>query len=316
MGRVFGQPEQPTDASQRRRSVRGAGAATCRRVVNDLPRRMGDSRYTLLLRANRVAGPPDILRHGPLGAITHSPPGVAAAPGKYSLPPPLHLCSCPVHVRPARRRRPNQPPRSAPGSAGHRRGRTHPHRAPARPRPHADQLRQATRHHAATAHLRHQPRRCHAALRHHRHRGNPRAHRPRPASRRRARSQTGQPPRPPASRTSHPERPIPPPTARCPTRGPKRQPRRPQSRPPAHARGHRGRGPPPPGGRRHRRYLPRLRDRAEQPTVAGTLPGHHRDTAATSPPCSRTHGSGSASGCSIRPPPGIPRVRRRICHSR
>ena len=137
------------------------------------------------------------------------------------MPPPLHLCSCPVHVRPAHRRRPNQSPRSAPGSAGHRRRRTQPHRAPPRPRPHADRLRQATRHHAATAHRRHQPRRHHAALRHHRHRGNPRAHRPRPASRRRARNQTVQPPRPPAGRTSRSERPIPSPAARRPTRGPK-----------------------------------------------------------------------------------------------
>ena len=36
-------------------------------------------------------------------------------------------------------------PRSPPGSAGHRRGRPHPHRAPPHPCPHADRLRQATR---------------------------------------------------------------------------------------------------------------------------------------------------------------------------
>ena len=47
-------------------------------------------------------------------------------------------------------------------------------------------------------------------------------------------------------------------------------------RPSAHARGHRGRDPPPPGRRRPRRYLSRPGNRAEQPAVAGTLRGHHQ----------------------------------------
>ena len=76
--------------------------------------------------------------------------------------------------------------------------------------------------------------------------------------------------------TGHPDRPIPSPAARRPTRGRKRRRGRTTHRPSAHARGHRGRDPPPPGRRRPRRYLSRPRDRAEQPAVAGTLPGHHQ----------------------------------------
>ena len=189
---------------------------------------------------------------------------------------PLQIWSCSVHVRPARRCRPTQPPRSPPGSAGRRRRRTQPHRAPPHPRPHADRLRPAPGRRAATTHLRDRPRRHHAALRHHRHRRNRRAHHPRPASRRRARGQADQPPHPRAGHTGHPDRPIPSPAARRPTRGRQRRRGRTTHRPSAHARGHRGRDPPPPGRRRSRRYLSRPGDRAEQPAVAGTLRGHHQ----------------------------------------
>ena len=133
------------------------------------------------------------------------------------------------------------PDRPDPHQIGrHRRRRTQPQRAPPHPRPHANRLRPALRRRAATTHLRDRPRRHHAALRHRRPRRNPREHHPRPASRRGARGQAGQPPiREPATRPPRP--PLPSPASRRPPRGRTRRHGRTTHRPSAHARGHRGR---------------------------------------------------------------------------
>ena len=188
---------------------------------------------------------------------------------------PRQICSCSVHVRPARRCRPTQPPRSPPGSAGHQRRRTNPHRAPPHPRPHADRLRPALGRRAATTHLRDRPRRHHAALRHH-NIGEILARITRGLLRAAALE---------ARLVSRPIRE--PATLATLTAASLRQPRAAQPEggsagagepriAPAHARGHRGRDPPPPGRRRSRGYVSRPRDRAEQPAVAGTLRGHHQ----------------------------------------
>ena len=217
---------------------------------------------------------------------------------KYSLTYPLQSCSCSVHVRPARRCRPTQPP--IPTRIGRPPARrTQPHRAPPHHRPHADRLRPAPGRRAATTHLRDRPRRHHAALRHHRHRRNPRAHHPWPASRRRARGQADQPPHPRAGHTATLTAPSP------------RQPRAAQPEDGAPPQpNHVSPACPRPGTSRPRSAAARSAPSSpisvatsgscRATRCGGNSPWPSSATAAISPPCSRTSSIGTASA---DPPP-------------
>ena len=109
-----------------------------------------------------------------------------------------------------------------------------------------------------------------------RYRPDPRAHHPRPAPCRGARSQD-HPQRRPSGRRARAAAPcLPPPIAARPRGRPPTDTAAsgPSELAPAHARADRRRGPPPPDRRRHRRHLPRSRHQAEPSVVAGTARRH------------------------------------------
>ena len=84
------------------------------------------------------------------------------------------------------------------------------------------------------------------------------------------------------------------PAARRPTRGRKRRRSRTTQRRSAHARGHRGRDPPPPGRRGSRRYLSRSGNSCRATRCGGKSPRPSSATAAISPPCSGTSSTDTA----------------------